>query len=174
MLGITSLVCIYLITGSLHMLTTFIQFPSPSPVSLITTNLICFPMTLFLRYNWPTLCEFLVRDIVIQCFRPLQNDHNGKSSYHLSSHKDTRWLSTLLPTLNISHLWLIYFVTGSLYLLISLTYFSLPTSPCQLPVCSLYDCFCFVMLLHLLCFLDSTYKWNQAFYQAWDDISLWF
>ena len=44
------------------------------------------------------------------------------------------------PPLYISYLWLIYFVTESLYLLISLTYFSLPhpTLLWQPPVCSQY------------------------------------
>ena len=44
------------------------------------------------------------------------------------------------PPLYISYLWLIYFVTASLYLLISLTYFSLPhpTLLWQPPVCSQY------------------------------------
>ena len=44
------------------------------------------------------------------------------SHYDLSPYKDTNYW--LYPILYISWLWLIYFATGSLYLLISLTYFS--------------------------------------------------
>ena len=53
-----------------------------------------------------------------------QNDHPNKSSYHLSSYKDVAILFTTFPMLYISSQWLICFVTGSLYLLISLTYFT--------------------------------------------------
>ena len=42
MLYITFLVLIYLITGTLYFLTTFIQFPSPYPSPLVITNLISF------------------------------------------------------------------------------------------------------------------------------------
>ena len=73
--------------------------------------------------------EFLVYNILIQYFYTLQNDHQGKSSYHLSPYKDNIFLLTIFPTLYISSLWFIYFVSGSLYLLISLTYFSRPPIP---------------------------------------------
>ena len=38
---------IYFITESLHLLTTFIQFPVSHPLPLVTTNLISFSMNLF-------------------------------------------------------------------------------------------------------------------------------
>ena len=67
---------------------------------------------------------------------------------------------------HILYPWLIYFVTESVYLVISLTYFSPPqhSSPSQPPVFSLYLWLCFwlVMFVHVLCFLDSTYKWNHT------------
>ena len=46
------------------------------------------------------------------------------SSYRLSPFKYITLLLTIFSTLNILCLWLIYFVTGVLYFLISLTYFS--------------------------------------------------
>ena len=47
MSNITSLVLIYLITGSLCLLITSIQLPYPLPPPLVTTNLISFSMSLF-------------------------------------------------------------------------------------------------------------------------------
>ena len=101
-------------------------------------------------------------DITIWYFYILRNDHHDKSSYHLSPYKVMTILLTIFSMLYISSLWLIYFVTGSLYLLIPITYF---TSPVWQPhFCSLYlwVCFCFVLFFHLFCFLNSTYKWNQT------------
>ena len=68
-----------------------------------------------------------------------------------------------------------HFVTGSLYLLISLTYFiHFLTPPLRhSPFCSLYLwlCFCLAMFVHLFCFfffLDYIYKWNHtAFLFFW-------
>ena len=64
----------------------------------------------------------------------------------------------------ILHLWLIYFLTMSLYLLISLTYFSqshtlLPSDNHLFVFCT-YDfvSVLFVVFTHLFYFLDSTYK----------------
>ena len=74
------------------------------------------------------------------------------------------WLSSPC-CLYISFLWLIYFVTGSLYLLVSLTYFThlptpLPTGNHLFVLC-IYD-FVSVLLCLFFCFLDSTYKWNHV------------
>ena len=55
MLYITFVELIYLITGSLYLLDTFIQLLLSLPSALVTTNLISFPMhlfaCLFLKYN---------------------------------------------------------------------------------------------------------------------------
>ena len=52
-----SLALTYLITGSLYLLTTFSNSPSPNSLPLVTTNMISFSVSLFLKYNWPTtLC----------------------------------------------------------------------------------------------------------------------
>ena len=56
MLYITFVELIYLITESLYLLTTFIQLLLSLPSALVITNLISFPMhlfvCLFLKYNW--------------------------------------------------------------------------------------------------------------------------
>ena len=58
-------------------------------------------------------------------------------------HKDITIKLTICLQLYLSSLWLIHFVAGSLYLLIS-TYFSPPPPPLwQLPVCSLFLWLCF-------------------------------
>ena len=99
-------------------------------------------------------------NIVIWHLYTLWDDHR-KFSYHLSPFKVITTLLTIFPILYITSPWLIYFITGSLCLLIPFTYFTHPPIPCQPPVCSLYlwVCFCFVMFI---CFLDSTCKWNHA------------
>ena len=82
------------------------------------------------------------------------NDHYNMSHCHLSPYKDT--VLTIFPTLYTSYPWIIYFVTGSLYLLISLICFSpSPLFPLwQPPICCLYLylCFCFIVFLHLFFF----------------------
>ena len=56
MFYITSLVLIYLITGSLYLLTALIQFPHPHLLPLVTTNLISFSggllVSSFLKCKW--------------------------------------------------------------------------------------------------------------------------
>ena len=74
--------------------------------------------------------------------------------------------------LYITSLWLIYLIIGSPNLLISLTNFTHPLLPSLLAPTSLFSvlwvCFCFLMFVHLFCFLDSTYKWNHiAFVFLW-------
>ena len=70
---------------------------------------------------------------VIRYFCTLQNKHpHRKSSCHLSPYKVTTILLTILysPCCTFHPCdWLIYFVTGSLYLLIFLTYFTHPLTP---------------------------------------------
>ena len=75
----------------------------------------------------------------------------------MSPYKYITLLLTIFPILSISFPWFIYFVTGNLYLLISLTYFTHP--PPLLPsgnhlfVLCIYDSvlFCYVCSL-ILCF----------------------
>ena len=99
----------------------------------------------------------------VQCsdsiFLYTTNDHH-KSSYHLAPYKVNTLLLTILPLLYVSPLWLIYFVTGSLYLLISLTYFTHPTNPLPSGSHLFVLWVSFVTFVHLFYFLDSTYMWK--------------
>ena len=76
-----------------------------------------------------SICLFQVHIIVILYLYTLQNDHHDKSSYHLAPYKVIIILLTIFPMLYITSLQLIYFITGSLYLLIPS-----PISPNPLPV----------------------------------------
>ena len=95
------------------------------------------------------------RCTVICYFYTLQNDHHDKSSYHLLPYKVIKILLTIFPNLHNSYLWLIYFVTERLYLLISLTYFSHPSKPPPLRqhlfVLCIYDSIS-VLLCLFICF----------------------
>ena len=91
------------------------------------------------------------------------NDHHDKSTNPLSPYKVITISLTIFLMLYITSPWLIYFITGGLYLLIPLTYFvsltPLPSGnhPFFSVFMSLFS-FCFVCLF---CFLDSTYKWDH-------------
>ena len=95
-------------------------------------------------------------NIVIQHFCTLQNDNPGKSTYHLSPFKDNTLLLTVFPMLYTSSQWLIYFITGNLCLLISLTYFTNPplhpsplATTCMFSVSMTLFLFCYVCSLVL-------------------------
>ena len=122
----------------------------PTPLLLlVTTNLISFSVSLFLKYNWPTtLYYFLVHNIVIQYFYTLQNDHHPK--FTMEGFWQYYWLYSLCYTFHL----MTCFVTGSLYLLVSLTYFSYsPTPLLSGNHLYLWLCFCF-MFFHLFCFFS--------------------
>ena len=70
-----------------------------------------------------------VYNVVIHYFYTLQKHHRRQSSYHLSPCKVITVLLPVFPMLYISFPWLIYFVRGSFYPLISLTYFTHPLTP---------------------------------------------
>ena len=59
-------------------------------------------------------------------FVHITNDHHNKSSCHLSPYKMITISSPIVPTLDFSSpsSFIFFFVTGSLYLLISFTYFT--------------------------------------------------
>ena len=71
----------------------------------------------------------------------------------------------IFPVLFITSLFVIYFISSILYLLIPFPCVaSIPTPlRTKLLVCSLYlwICFCFVIVIHLFYFLDSTGKWKH-------------
>ena len=77
--------------------------------------------------------------------------------YSLSNfQKHTRLLLTIVSILYITSWWLIYFITGSLYLLTPFTHF---TTPYPLTTTSMFSAFEFGVLF---CFvLDFTYKWDH-------------
>ena len=64
--------------------------------------------------------------IVFQYFYILQNDHHNKSSYRLSPYKMITVSLTIFPMLYVISLWIIYSITGSLYLFIALSCFTQP------------------------------------------------
>ena len=115
-LYIISLVLIYLIAGSLYLLTTFIQFLPPGHL-LVTTNLTAFSEFAW-KYNWSTtpysswmLCnQLLLHNISSSVLKYISKWHHYKFSYDLPTHTDTTLL-TKFPRLYISYLWLIYSTT---------------------------------------------------------------
>ena len=162
MLCIKSLVFICLITGSLCLLTAFIQFHLP-PSSPGNHNLISFPVSLFVCFwNIIDLCQFLLHNIVIQYFYTFQNDLYNKSSYGMSPYKGVTQLLTIFPTLYISYLWHL-FCNGK-FVPLNLPHIFLssphPASLWQPPVLSIYNSVS-VMFVNLFWFLDSICKWNH-------------
>ena len=153
----------YLITGGLYLSTTFVQLPlltllfvrATYPISFSMSSLVCFWSIIELEQY-----SFLVHNIVIWYFCTFQNDHHDKSSLLSATAQRYYIIIDYIP----HTVWLICLLTESLYLLISLTYFSPPpTSGSYLFVLCTYDSvFCLVMFVHLLCFLDSNYKWNHT------------
>ena len=88
-------------------------------------------------------------------------------------HKVFTILLIIFPMLYITSPWLTYFVTESLYLLISLQLFRWTSHPlssgnCQAVLC-VYTFASVLLFVQLLCFLDSTCKWNQTVF-----VFLWF
>ena len=117
---------------------------------------------------------FQVYHIVSLYFYTLWNDHHGKSSYHLLPKEQYYWLHYLCCTLYLHD---IYFITGSLYVLTSLTSitYSLPTLP--LATTKLFSVsmgpflFCYV---YLFCALDSTYKYISDIIQRLSFFNLFY
>ena len=105
-------------------------------------------------FNWSV---FQVFNIVIQQFYTLCND--SKVSIFLLLCNVITILLTIFPVPYFSSVWLIYFITGSSYLLIPFTYFShspLPL-PGQRPVCSrMYESVS-VLFVCLFCVLFFVY-----------------
>ena len=103
--------------------------------------------------------------IVIWHLHTLWNDHHdNKSSNHLVPYKVITVLLTIFLMLYMTSPWLIYYVTGGLYLLIPFIYFAHSPQPppfWQPPICSLY-LWIYFHIVSSFCFLDSTYKWDHA------------
>ena len=112
-----------------------------------------------------------MHNIVIWYFYTLQNNRH-KSSYHLSPYKVITMSLIIFPVLYILSPWLIYFVIGSLYLLIFLTYFTHLPTPASLVTTYLFSASASLFLFCLssfFVFLHSTYKWNHTvlLFAAW-------
>ena len=90
---------------------------------------ISYYLSFLLTYIWFTIFYcFQVCTTVIQCFYTLKNDHQSKSSYHVTTQSYYNFIDYAIHSipwffmLYIAFSWLSYFMTGSLYLLILLTY----------------------------------------------------
>ena len=144
----TCLILIYLVTGNMYLLTAFNQLPLPHLLPLDKSNLfsyefICFENIIDLQHY--------ISFRYIQYFCTIQNDHHDKSSHHTQL-LHNYWLYS---SHCIFHTCNIYFAAGSLYLLISLTYFSpLQLSPLRQPATCLFSVSMTVSLLLclFLCF----------------------
>lgn len=82
-------------------------------------------------YYWSTVdkpyCISQVYNIILQHSYTLQSDHHIKSSNHLSLYKVIMIL-TVFPTLYITSLWPIEFITRRLYFLFPFTFFTHPAT----------------------------------------------
>ena len=96
---------------------------SINPISLSTSSSVCcFWSIIDLQHyvsSWYTTQRFHVCTL----------QHNPHNSLPYAITQAYYTVLAIFPILNISRLWLIYFVTWSLYLLISLTYFPPPPTP---------------------------------------------
>ena len=101
-----------------------------------------------------------------------QNDHHDKSGDHLTP-KVITVLLTIFIILYIPSLWLIYYVTGDLYLLITFTFFTQPLWPSLVAlICSLYIClFSFLFCFWFICFVFWNLHINEIMwylsFSAW-------
>lgn len=91
-----------------------------------------------LKYNWHTVFV-LDYNILLQHLYTLY-DHHHKFSNHLSPYKIIIILLAFFPMLYITSLYLLYFLNGSLYLLLRFTFFThspttLPSGKHQLILC---------------------------------------
>ena len=105
---------------------------------------------------WHTIvwCNFQVYYVFQRWHLPtLWDDHYDESSNHLSLCKVIVKLLSMFLMLYITSMWLIYYITGSLCLLIPFTYFMHlpPTFPLNYSYCSIYS----LLLFWLVC-LDFT------------------
>ena len=145
MLYITFLVLIYLVTGSLYLLATFILFPLPPPPTFGSqkSDLIFLCIYLFLKYDWLTTLLVLGTQ---------------------------QWFCVSIYFKMISMISLVVFChhakTLHNYWLYSLHCTFIPMTPnsfWQPPVCSLYLLlFLFDYVCSYVLFLDSTHKWNHT------------
>lgn len=127
----------------------FLCFYSNACFIFITVTTVC-PHSFFnwsmvdVRYYANSRCT-----IVIWHLHTLWSNHHNKSSNHLSPYKTITILLAMFFILDITSLWLIYFL-GGLYLLLFFTFFAITW---RFSVSMSLFSFCFVCLF---CFLDFT------------------
>ena len=92
--------------------------------------------------------------------------YHSESSFLLLLYKFITVLLTVFPMLYVSSLWLIYCVTGSLYLLIPFTYFAHFPVLSLLPTTCMFSVSVSLLLFH---FFNSIHKWS---YMAFDFVWL--
>lgn len=97
--------------------------------------------------------------ILILQLHTLWNDHHNKFNNRPSLYKVVTMLLTIFFILYIISLWLSYFITGGLYLLISTTYFTPLPSGIHMFV---YPKFVFIIDCYILYFLMK-YSWLQYY-----------
>ena len=131
MLYIKVLVFIYLIRACLYILMPSSNSPSTQPLlwkPQIWSHFlwVCLLVCLVLKYSWPTkLWYFLMHNIMIQYFHTFWNDHHNK--YHLSQryYIIIDYISHAIHFISMIHF---SYATKSVYLSVSLTYFSHPST----------------------------------------------
>ena len=134
--------------------------PTPSLPPMVAKNLKFFCW--FVKYNW---LQNSVPYTLIQCLHCIFKNGTVISLVGICHHKNILHNYWLYFSYGTSHyLWLIYFVSDSLDLLISLVCFIFPPSSPLVTASSLglWLCFYLVMFIHLFCFLDSIYKLNRT------------
>ena len=151
---------IYLITGSLYLLTAFIQFPLPLPLgagnhkSNLFLTCFCFWNIIDLQHclSFCYTTEWFDISIHFKMITTL----NWITICHHTKILHNHWLYSLYCTFHTCDPFILQFEICNL--LISLPYFfpSFTSSPLATTVCSLYLwlCFCFVLFAHLFCFLS--------------------
>lgn len=116
---------LHIIFIGIYFITRKLTFPLTLYSTLITTNLISFSISLlsvflFLKFNW-LIKQKLIPDAQHTDFTYLYISQCLVTTCHCAKIWLNYWLYSHIV---ISYPWLIYFATGSLYLLISLNLFS--------------------------------------------------
>ena len=116
MLYVTSLVLIYLITGSLYLLTTFILFSLPLLPTSRTTNLSSFSVSLFvLKYNVPAAAAAKSLQSCLTLCDPMDGSPPGSPVPGILQARTLEWVAISFSNAgkwkvkvkSLSHVWLL-------------------------------------------------------------------
>ena len=118
---------------------------------------ICLYFYFLMKYGWHRILLFwsvLHSDLK---FSNIKKGSHDKCSNHLSQYKVITILLTIFLVLDIVSMWLVYFINGGLYHLISFICFLLFSlaNTCLFSVSLSLLPFCFILFLH------SIYEWDQ-------------